>query len=202
MMHHVAKDITGRTFGRLTAIRPTPARHNGYIVWLCQCACGRNVHLPTTTLSNGYARDCGCKRAQRHTTEYKIWQGMLKRCRPSGPRRYAGRGITVCERWRSFDSFYADMGPRPSPNYSIDRINNDGHYEPGNCRWATEKQQKRNFSKNKILIHDGLSLPLIEWCERTGLSEKTLRHRVERGWNIQRALTTPQQQRRQHVTSR
>jgi len=134
-------------------------------------------------------------RAMGALAEYKIWRGIKKRCRQvrNFP-RYAGRGITVCDRWRdSFLAFYADMGPRPSPKHSVDRRDNDGHYEPNNCRWATETEQKRNFSLNRILTFDGKSMPLIAWCEVVGISEKALRNRIARGWPVELALTKPQQ---------
>ena len=124
------------------------------------------------------------------TPEYSIWVAMRARCR-GNHRNYGARGITVCERWNSFANFLADMGPRPSKDHSIDRINNDGNYEPGNCRWATHQQQMRNRGCNRYLTHNGETLMLVEWAERTGLLPHTILTRISRGWTIADALTSP-----------
>lgn len=121
---------------------------------------------------------------KHNTTEYHIWEGMKQRCHnPNNPRycNYGGRGIVVCERWKDFQNFYADMGPRPSTDYSIDRIDNDGNYEPSNCRWATSTQQNRNNSHNTMIEYNGKSQCLIEWAEELGISAKYLSHRYARG---------------------
>lgn len=106
---------------------------------------------------------------------------------------YGGRGIRVCERWRTdFAAFLADMGPRPSSRHSIDRFpNQDGNYEPGNCRWATAKEQQNNRRNNNFLTHAGLTLTITEWSLRTGLSRQTILHRLKRGQSVSRALTEP-----------
>lgn len=132
-----------------------------------------------------------------HTPEFATWQRMINRCRylhhrPN--RRHAGRGIRVCERWlgeNGFVNFLADMGPKPSPQHSLDRINNDGNYEPGNCRWATRSQQQRNTSYNRIIVYDGLALCTQEWQERTGIPRARIEQRLRRGWSVARALTEP-----------
>src|SRR6516162_5194072 len=112
--------------------------------------------------------------------EYQIWTGMKKRCRkPVGNDAIHYAGIKVCERWlTSFDNFYSDMGPRPSPAHSIDRIDFKGNYEPGNCRWATMSQQARNTSRNRILTFNGQLLTLVEWSEKTGISQELIRARI------------------------
>lgn len=199
-LHHLTNDLTGKVIGMLTVLAPLPERYNRYVMWSCRCSCGNTVNYGSIRLANG-VQNCGCvrraKRERMKLPEYGIWKGMVARCAsPHLWPRYAGRGITVCDRWRSFENFYADMGPRPSMSHSIDRIDNDGHYEPENCRWATQCQQTRNFVRNRILTHEGVSAPLIEWSERTGISAISLSHRLSRGWSVTRALTTPTQQRR------
>jgi hypothetical protein len=126
---------------------------------------------------------------------YSIWCGMKNRCynrnEPTYP-YYGGRGITVCEDWRlSFAFFWADMGPRPSPRHSLDRIDNDGPYSPDNCRWATRSEQSGNRRNNITLTHNGETTFAKEWARRVGLSYETLLHRLDRGWSAERALTTP-----------
>ena len=127
------------------------------------------------------------------TPEFKVWLSMRARCLCKTHKQYAaygGRGISVCERWMdAFENFYADMGPRPSCQYSIDRINNDGNYEPDNCRWATRKQQQRNTRTVRPLTHDGLTLCVSEWAERLGINNRTILTRLRRGWPIGLALS-------------
>jgi hypothetical protein len=123
---------------------------------------------------------------------YSTWRNMLGRCnnpKDAGYRRYGGRGIKVCKRWtKSFAAFVKDMGPKPSPKHSIDRRNNDGNYKPGNCRWATMKEQQRNRSDNVIITIDERSQPLSAWAEQFGLSRGTIDKRFELGWRGIRLL--------------
>jgi hypothetical protein len=136
----------------------------------------------------------GAARADSETPEYTAWRHMRERC--SNPRDrhypdYGGRGISVCAAWReSFEKFLADVGPRPGPGYSIDRIDNDGHYKPGNVRWATRSEQARNRRNNRIVTLNGESRCLADWCRITGLSFKCLQNRLNRGWPVERALMT------------
>ena len=127
--------------------------------------------------------------------EYRVWQTMRLRCldteHPAYP-NYGGRGITICDRWRdSVRAFVEDMGPRPTATHEIDRRDNDRGYEPGNCRWATRAENCRNRRSNRRLTHEGLTLPLAEWCERLRIPSDTVRKRLEAGWPTDRALTTP-----------
>lgn len=119
---------------------------------------------------------------------------MLGRCQnltDQAFRDYGGRGIRVCERWLAFENFYADMGPRPSPKHSIDRIDNDGNYEPGNVRWATVKQQARNTRCSRIVRFGGRTMSLAEAAELAGLNISTVRGRFSRGWSMEEALEAP-----------
>lgn len=127
--------------------------------------------------------------------EYNAWQCLIYRCtNPASPRfsYYGGRGVTVCERWRnSFDAFLEDMGPRPSPKHSLDRIDNNGNYEPGNVRWATREQQQNNTRKNRLLTHNGVTLSVSAWARRLGIGKGALFYRLNSGWSVEDALTVP-----------
>lgn len=129
------------------------------------------------------------------TPEYQAWQDMKRRCYDSKRKsfnRYGGRGITVCDRWRSsFEAFIKDMGERPSPLHSIERNNNDGNYEPSNCRWALNSDQQRNKSTNKVITIDGVSKPQIEWINFYKIPRTTFNNRIKRGWDAKRALIEP-----------
>lgn len=195
-------NLSGRKFGLLTAIEPLSQRSNRRILWKCLCACGREHTTTAGSLTTGKVRSCGCFKGISNVTHgatiggdwrpgYSVWAGMLGRClnpRNEAYDRYGGRGITVCERWHSFEKFYADMGPKP-PGLTIDRINNNGNYEPGNCRWATYRQQARNTRANKLVTCDGITDCVAGWADRTGLPARLIAKRLAAGWTPVRALT-------------
>lgn len=133
------------------------------------------------------------------TSEYIAWGNMVQRCtNPKNPNfhNYGGRGIRVCDRWLTFSHFLADMGPRPSTKHTLDREDNDGEYCPGNCRWATQREQCRNMRKNSRLTHAGETLTVTQWAERTGLDRNTIDGRIDGGWSVEAVLTTPAKERR------
>jgi len=142
-------DMSGRVFGSWTVIERAPNR-NGKTFWRCQCVCGAKKEVRAAKLRSGHTRSCGCVKARfRHThgksrtPEYKIWRGMIQRCRDLKDPHYGGRGIRVV--FKSFQEFFAEVGKRPSADHSIDRWPNfDGDYAPGNVRWATWSQQNAN----------------------------------------------------------
>jgi hypothetical protein len=173
-------DLAGQRFGRLTALEPTRRpRADGYhaVYWLCRCDCGADVTVAARHLGNGHTRSCGCLMREtsrrsglantRHgrckTLEYSSWRAMLTRCYRVDHwnyRFYGGRGIRVCNRWRSsFADFYVDMGPRP-PGTTLDRIDVHGDYEPGNCRWSTWTEQRLNRQANRRCRHCGAGVEL------------------------------------------
>jgi len=130
------------------------------------------------------------------TPEWRAWHGMFDRCYRASYvhyHNYGGRGISVCQRWHgSFENFFADMGQRPGPKYSLDRIDTNGNYEPDNCRWATATQQNLNQRRTVMLTYNGVTLPLVEWAIEVGIHSETIRRRVLKyGWTTERALTTP-----------
>ncbi len=129
--------------------------------------------------------------------EYKAWCAMNARCSNSNDRsyeRYGGRGIAVCARWRrSFPAFLSDMGRRPGPGWSIDRIDNDDGYSKKNCRWATNRQQALNTSRNRLLTWNGMTMTVSEWSVETNISSKALESRLRLGWTHARTLSTPPQ---------
>lgn len=197
--------LLGQRFGSLVITAYAGSRKNR-AVWRCRCDCGQEAEYAGATLRKGNAKSCGCMqkgRPPRHgmsgTKTYAAWRGMHERCATNQKRvypRYAGRGIQVCDRWASFDNFLADMGEAP-PGLSLDRIDNDGNYEPGNCRWATLVEQCRNRSSNRMLEHEGVVRPLPEWAERFNLPRHALSQRIRAGWAVSDALTRPLRERRE-----
>lgn len=161
-------DITGQVFGRWTVVERSPENKHGKPAWVCLCECGNVATIAGSVLRMGESRSCGCysrevsaknlrraatKHGMHSTPEYFRWMSMKLRCycktHYAYP-RYGGRGITVCDRWRhNFENFIADIGERPTDKHSLDRINNDGDYEPNNVRWATAKEQANNRSNNR-----------------------------------------------------
>lgn len=130
----------------------------------------------------------------RVSSENHTWQQMRRRCQnPTHPRYadYGGRGIGVCERWASFENFLADMGRRPSPTHTLDRINNDGNYEPSNCRWATKREQTLNSRHARMIEFNGRTQCMTDWAAEIGLKTTTLWQRLNLGWPVERALTEP-----------
>jgi hypothetical protein len=130
----------------------------------------------------------------KYRLEFRTWSAMKQRCQKPTHKafpRYGGRGIKVCERWQTFANFYADMGPRPSKQHSLDRINNDGHYEPSNCRWATRIEQNNNRRDNVRVTISGKTQTLTQWGREAGTDVMRVFRRIKKGWPIEKALTAP-----------
>ena len=203
--HHRFRDLTGHRFGNLV-VREYVGSPGKRSLWLCDCDCGKTSLVRSGPLTTGNSTTCGCDRSRSRIThgaskaktpEYKIWSSMHDRCLNPKYRsyhRYGGRGISICERWRGkgkFKNFFANMGPRPSAKHSIDRIDNNGNYEPSNCRWATKTQQCRNTRQNKFLTINCCTLTIAEWAEKLKVNQSTIRFRLSSGWTAEEAVLTP-----------
>lgn len=173
----------------------------------CRCDCGSETIVFVSNLARRHTTSCGCLRTEttvarstrhgfagrgRHTPTYQAWCGMIKRCENPESKdwpNYGGRGIAVCERWRQdFQNFLTDMGERPSPSHSLDRIKNELGYEPGNVRWATRQEQNSNTRRNRLLTHDGRTQTLTAWASESGLHHVTIIRRLKRGLPVADAL--------------
>lgn len=209
------KHLEGTKVGMLSVIR-RDGRRRGSQAWLCQCDCGNEAHVTTSELTSGRAKSCGCRRGgvtHGHTRggrgakspTMSSWAGMIQRItNPAATAydHYRKRGITICDRWRygengvsAFECFLADMGERPSRAVTLERINNDGNYEPGNCRWATRREQGNNRSTNILIEYQGQKFTFAELARHVGLPKEFLRHRILRaGWPVEAAISEPKQQ--------
>lgn len=193
----------GQIFGDWTVLRrlPVTGKNSKY---RCKCICGREQDVYGNNLKRGLSQRCkSCRYARlssvnaehglSNTSEHRIWRGMIQRCtnpKVSHYPLYGGRGITVCERWMSsFESFYTDMGPRPSSRHSIDRIDPDGSYTPKNCRWATHKEQSNNKRGSKICRVDGEECTLSEALVLFGIPKATYHSRARKGTPKSIAMT-------------
>jgi hypothetical protein len=191
----------GAVFGRWTVLGESDRSTK----WLVQCSCGSDPKLVDhRTLRSGISTSCGCYRdetrgdnnrthGQSQTALYKIWAGMIQRC--TNPNvlaypDYGGRGITVCEKWQQFEGFAADMAPRPH-GATLERIDNDKGYYLDNCQWASRKAQARNRRSSRVLTFNGQSLTVTEWAEQLGVKSSLIFVRLDRGWSVERALSTP-----------
>ena len=205
---HRFKDITGQVFGHLKVLGFADREMSGgvrFIRWRCQCECGNIVVVRGNNLSSGNSARCvDCSRrsigdrtrthGRSKTPEYRVWSSMIQRCHNDNDSSYAdygARGIKVCVQWHDFQTFFADMGPRPSAKHSIERLNSAGNYEPSNCVWATPFVQARNTRKNRLLTFNGETMCLSAWDEKLGFTYGTIRNRLMRGWTVAEALRTP-----------
>lgn len=187
--------MAGVRYHRVVGLATTGRVASGDLKWSFRCDCGNVFETSGYSVRSGKVRSCNECAVERSrqasvthglsgTTEFDIWTGIISRCTNKKSRsypRYGGRGIHVCERWASdFEAFLSDMGPRPSLGHSIERKNNDGHYEPGNCIWATAKEQANNKRSNRLVTVNGVTKTVAQWADSTGLSYDTLWQRLGR----------------------
>lgn len=201
--------LQGQKIGRLLVLEDVGNNKRGGSLWKCRCDCGKEYIGLGTLLTTGHTQSCGClhvdtvritsathgyTRGPKKSRTYKCWQDMKKRCsspQDSHYHLYGGRGIAVCDRWLdSFENFLSDMGECPG-KLSLDRIDNNGNYCPENCRWATNETQGNNKRTNRLLEFMGMILTMKQWAIRIGINYDALRARLDRGWPVELALTTP-----------
>jgi hypothetical protein len=191
------------SMGKLTIVSSGTRTSDGRNTWVCRCDCGF-----ISTVRNGHLRagSSGCRNCSRVThgesrrgersPEYRAWTHLKNRCdNPKNKKyhRYGKRGIMVCKRWQVFENFLADMGRKPLPHLSVERINNDGNYEPENCKWGTPTEQARNSSTSMQMDYMGKTRALSEIVELSGtdLGYHTVKWRLYRGWTLHQSLTLP-----------
>lgn len=191
-LHPNAKDLSGMTFGDLTAIAPVRRAGSRHLYWLCTCKCGAKCIFRGNYLMANRCSQCGCKsrRGGRNSLQFRRWTVRTRRCwcqmmqrcynrKHAQYKDYGGRGIRVCDRWKIFDCFVDDMGNAPR-GLTLDRIDNDAGYSPANCRWATRSQQARNTRRTRYITCNGKTLCLCDWAHFLGIPLHRLRYRTDR----------------------
>lgn len=206
----IRKDLTGKRFGRLLCLeavsRSITPNGTSVFKWRCQCDCGKECNVTGQNLRRGYTRSCGCllresvkygsiTHGMRRTPTYKVWAGIIQRCTNPNEahyKDYGGRGIGVCDRWlNSFENFLEDMGEKP-PGLWIERTDNNKGYEPGNCRWATIKEQANNKRNNRKITAFGKTQTLAQWSDEIGIGASSISARIMvLGWTPERAVSAP-----------
>lgn|SRR6202142_3165678 len=205
-------DLIGRRYGRLIVVEYDPATVKGRTYWICRCDCGVVISRRATHLKRGESQSCGCLQKERASVAgkisnrkhglhrhplYRIWCGMLQRCYNPNSRKFqdwGGRGIRVCPEWRRSPDIFIRwaLTHEYSRGLTIDRYpNNDGNYEPSNCRFTTHKKNHNNKRSNVVLEMNGKRRTVSEWSDITGVARHTIYERIKLGWDIERALTLP-----------
>lgn len=194
MPAHNAISLVGQRFKSLVAIRRVGRHKKGHALWLCRCDCGKEVFVGSHHLRSGQRATCGKHAAVtvRYPSEYRTWCSMRQRCDNKNNHAYShygARGIKVCKRWRLFKNFIADMGRKPYSNYSIERKNNNGHYEPGNCIWLPRTEQNRNTRQSVFVTYQGRRVLLSDIAIKLGLNPQSVLQRHRRGETLEDTLS-------------
>ncbi len=204
MKRRIVIDI-GEKIGSLTIVSEAPVMPSGHHAYLCLCECGVEKVIASARLRNGGTISCGCVRLKKigqlvikhglckHPL-YKKWEGIKQRCfnpNHENYKHYGGRGITICERWLTFENFYNDLIGGYVPELTIERVENDGNYELSNIRWATKLEQQRNKRSNRFFYCNGMSKTITEFSEMTGVNAGTIASRIDSGWDIEDAIYLP-----------
>lgn len=198
----IRKDLKNKRFGMLIAKRLAGKNKSGRTLWFCHCDCGKESITTTSNLINGHTKSCGCIRKFNSVTHgmyyhplYNVWNAMKQRCyNPNhlAYYRYGGRKIKVCNEWQSFKPF-ADwaISNGYKKGLTIDRINNNGNYEPNNCRFVSYRRQANNRKNNHFITYQGETMTLADWGRRVSINPRALLKRLNRGWCIDKTLNTP-----------
>lgn len=201
------QDLTGLKFGLFSVIKRgidrIPLSGKRVTMWICKCDCGNLVSVKADSLKTSHSVSCGCRKIKHGFSHkerlYDTWLNMKRRCYSQTNKRfhqYGGRGIIVCDEWKddylSFREWAINSGYED--DLTIDRINVNGNYEPSNCQWATSREQANNTTRNKVIEYKGNSMTMSQWASKLGMSYGTINHRVQRGWNIERIVNTPQRE--------
>lgn len=197
-------DLIGKRFGYLTVVEKTDKRQGKNVYWLCKCDCGNMTYVTTSNLNQKQVFSCGCyrkkKSAESHfkhgctnTKLFRVWCSMIARCYHSYDNsyvNYGARGICVCMEWKNSFSVFRDWAYSNGyqEGLTIDRIDNDGNYEPSNCRWVSRKVQGNNSRINHTLTFNGETKTISQWSEKLGIPYQRLLMRVHRGWSIEKCL--------------
>lgn len=189
-------EMENKKFGKLLFIKEVePYRYTKRVIRraIFLCDCGGKITVSISSVKTGHTKSCGCiKHGMSKTREYRSWNGMRSRCNNKNGKsykNYGGRGIKVCPRWDSFEKFIKDMGKCPAGK-SLDRIDNNGNYEPSNCRWTSYEEQANNRRSNNLLTFKGKTRNIAFWAKETGINQRTIRSRVSQlGWTAEKALT-------------
>jgi len=199
------RDLTGQKFGRFTAIETAGKTKNGQYKWSCECDCGETVVVQGGNLTSGASRSCGClqreltsKRSKthglRHHPLYMVHHMIKARCynkRNKDYKHYGARGIEMCPEWKEdFQTFYDwAMANGYEEGLTVDRVNNDGPYEPSNCQLIGQAAQKRNTRRSRMLTYKGKTQCMAAWAREAGVHPENLLYRLSNGWSVEEALT-------------
>lgn len=194
--------LEGVTYGFLKVLRRVGSNKKGNATWRCRCTCGEEVVVPSDKLRGGLKKSCALNghmyrdpsKPEWHALTYRSWDGMRERCLNKSCKNYpnyGGRGIKIAPRWNDYHTFLVDMGKRPSKDLTIERIDVNGDYEPGNCRWATRAEQSRNMRNSVFVTYQGKRMLLIDLVAELGLSKQVVYQRLKLRWPLANALALP-----------